>query len=169
METIRKTQTFKCLQFSVSNMSSNKPHCFSFLNSMYLLGVKTFPQKWQGPCPLRREPAAQGAAAGHRPGRCLRREQERCPSARCRRQGFEEEPNRVAPPPRARGGARGVRGPGCGPHGGCSEPCCLCLEGLGSTAFGGSGRRRSRLRAQPDLTLCASVFSLTFLKCFSEN
>lgn len=114
METIRKTQTFKCLQFSVSNTSSNKPHCFSFLNLMYLLGVKTFPQKWQGPCPLRREPAAQGAAAGHRPGRRLRREQERCASARCRRQGFEEEPNRVAPPPRASGGARGVRGPGCG-------------------------------------------------------
>lgn len=152
METIRKTQTFKCLQFSVSNMSSNKPHCFSFLNSMYLLGVKTFPQKWQGPCPLRREPAAQGAAAGHRPGRRLRREQERYAS-------FEEEPNRVAPPPRASGGARGVRGPGCGPHGGCSEPRCLCLEGLGSTAFGGNGRREPPPGPARPNTLCVCVFS----------
>lgn len=160
METIRKTQTFKCLQFSVSNMSSNKPHCFSFLNSMYLLGVKTFPQKWQGPCPLRREPAAQGAAAGHRPGRRLRREQERGPSARCRRQGFEEEPNRVAPPPRARGGARGVRGPGCGPHGGLQRTALSLPRGSRLHCLRGErpAREPPPGPARPN-TLCVCVFS----------
>lgn len=136
---------------------------------MNLLGFETFPKKWQGSLPpKRRSWRLKELRAGHRPGHRLLLELERCSSVRWRGRGFKKDLCGATTAWKWR--SSGCQRAGLWPSRcGHSKQRCLCLEGLSSTTFRGSGWRGRRLWARPDLKLCESVFFSYFPKMLSRK